>query len=146
MNTNQKIKIYCVFTGLGKTYFCQHNLGWAEIEEESYTRLRIMPNAPVLAMQCYHKYGYKLLTNASPYILKGILKEQYKFDVVLILPDKTMKQEILDRVKARGDFEWAVMLNDLYDYMYDYAKNFKDARIIYAQPGEYLTDIMKREN
>ena len=57
-----------------------------------------------------------------------------------------MKQEILDRIQNRGDLEWAKMLKDLYDYMYDYACSYQGARIIYAQPGEYLTDIMKREN
>ena len=61
MNTDQKIKIYCVFAGLGKTYFCQHNLGWAEIEEESYNKLRLYPSAMIMQMKCFHKYGYNFI-------------------------------------------------------------------------------------
>lgn len=144
MNTDQKIKVYCVFAGLGKTYFCQHNPGWVEIEEESYVRLNARSDALILALKCYHKYGYALLTNATPYVIRGLMADRDNFDITIIVPPKGAKETILQRIRDRGDDEWANMLKELYDYMYDYARSCPYAKIIYAQEGEYLTDVMNR--
>ena len=58
-----------------------------------------------LACDCYTKYGYNIVTCATPYVLYGLSVVSNKYDIILILPSENMKEEILQRVESRGDIE-----------------------------------------
>ena len=50
----------------------------------------------------YNHYGYKIMTCATPYVLHSLAASK-QFEIIIILPSTEMKQEILDRIKERGD-------------------------------------------
>ena len=108
-DTTKKIKVIACFSGTGKTYFCQHNPGWADIDEEPFVRSSYAEEPFFHSIWCYRKYGYKILTCASPFTL--YMLDRKEFDVTLILPSPTMKDEIIDRVlNQRQDTDWGNQL------------------------------------
>lgn len=139
-----KPRIYCIFTGLGKTYFCKNHLGWADIDEEPFVRGGIEPGIMAIACDCYTKYGYKIVTCATPYVLYGLSVVSNKYDIILILPSENMKEEILQRVESRGDTEWAMSLRKKYYDIFYERLNSTFYRKVYAQPGQYAGEIIEQ--
>lgn len=140
----KKTRIYCAFTGLGKTYFCQHNTGWIDLDEEPYVRSGANPSAMAIACECYTKYGYRIVTCATPYVLYGLSTISDKYEIILILPSVEMKEELLQRVESRGDIEWATSLRDrFYDIFYEQVCQLP-YRKIYAQSGQYAGEIIEQ--
>lgn len=142
MDYMSKIKIYCAFTGTGKTYFCQHHNGWVDIDEEPFVRLGLQAQSMMMFFDRYTHYGYKIMTCATPYVLHSLAASK-QFEIIIILPSAEMKQEILDRIKERGDATWAEQLTKLYDNFYTYVDKYPYAlKKIYLQPGQYISDVI----
>lgn len=143
MTSENKIKIYCAFTGLGKTYYCQHNLGWIDIDEEAFIKTRNPEAAMIQAFYAYHNYGYKILTNGTPYVLESLYHHRDEFEVILMIPSPNMKEEILQRIRDRGSIEWANMLPKYYDNMYKYAYFYPCETKYMLRSGQYVSDVLK---
>ena len=141
-----KHKIYCAFTGTGKTYFCQHHAGWADIDEETAVKINANPALVEFAISNYIHYGYRIVTNATPYVFSGLRPHLDKYELVIILPPPEMKEELLQRVFDRGDVEWYPYLKSIYDNFYQATINFEiEGKRIWLKPGQYLEDIIKQE-
>ena len=140
-----KTRIYCAFTGTGKTYFCQHHAGWADIDEETAVKIRANPDLVEFTISNYIRYGYRIITNATPYVMTGLKKHLEKYELIIILPPPEMKEELLQRVKDRGDIEWYPYLSRIYDDFYQATINFDiPGQRIWLKPGQYLEDIIKQ--
>ena len=67
-----------------------------------------------------------------------------KYEVIIVLPPKEMKEEILQRVYNRGDTEWYPYLKQIYDTFYQNTISFPiNATKIWLKPGQYIEDIIK---
>ena len=141
----KKTRIYCAFTGTGKTYFCQHHAGWADIDEETAVKIQAPPELVEFAISNYIRYGYKIVTNATPYVFSGLMKHIDKYDLVIILPPSEMKEELLQRVYDRGDTEWYPYLRSIYDDFYTSTINYPvEGRKIWLKPGQYAGEIIEQ--
>lgn len=141
-----KTRIYCAFTGTGKTYFCQHHAGWADIDEETAVKIRANPDLIGFTIDNYVRYGYRIITNATPYVFSGLISRLDKYELVIVLPPPEMKEELLQRVWNRGDTEWYPYLKNIYDNFYQATIDFKiEGKRVWLKPGQYLEDIIKQE-
>lgn len=142
---NKKQRIYCAFTGTGKTYFCQHHAGWADIDEETAVKIHANPELVAFTISNYIKYGYRIITNATPYVLSGLANHLEEFELVIILPVPEMKEELLQRILNRGDTEWYPYLKSIYDNFYENTVNFDiPGQRVWIHPGQYLEEIIEQ--
>lgn len=141
-----KPTIYCVQSGIGKTYFCQHNPGWVDIDTEFLWRNRIFSAQTLTAfIDSYIRSGYKILLSGDPSNLHTIVPLN-RYNIILIRATQDMKDELLARVKSRPESQqWARE----YDFMYNgWMQDFDQWQIkqIYIKPGQYLSDILGDNN
>ena len=97
----------------------------------------------IQAFYAYHSYGYKILTNGTPYVLESLFHHRDAFEVILMIPSPDMKEEILQRIRDRGSIEWADMLPKYYDNMYKYAYYYPCETKYMLRSGQYVSDVLK---
>lgn len=137
----EKPTIYLVQSGLGKTYFCQHNPGWADCDVGWLWVIRFWCDKAV-----YHyidsciKDGYKIVTSADPDTCLAVLRNP-NYNVVLIRADKDMREELLTRVKERNDDRWGNEYPMNIDWWMEFY-NQLDCPQILLHKGQYLSDIL----
>ena len=138
-----KTPIFCVYNALGKTYFCQHHLKWADIDEEFFHITRAPNLLIALQYRLYTIYGYHIVTNASPYVMQSLANNE-EFEPILILPSEEMKEEIIQRIRDRGDDDWANYLNEIYD---DHLGKVLQTpyKKIFLTSGQYLEDVLNED-
>lgn len=134
-----------VFTGLGKTYFCQHHLGWYEIDEFVYLKNNNFIFWDDI-IKHYATCGYNIVTTISPATLQ-YLSLTYP-DTTIILPENTDEARtfVLENIVKRSyDPGYAKFMLDNYDKLYsatvEAAKKFKN--VIFVPAGKYLSDVLK---
>lgn len=137
-------KVYLVFTGLGKTYFCKRHPGWIDLDEEFFIRTKSFYNL-FTAVKCYVQYGYNILTNASIEVLNQL---RDVCDITIILPENTpeAKAFILNNVKNRGyGQKYSKWLENFYDMKYQMLLNYlkPEDKVVYLKAGDYLSDYLE---
>ena len=141
----EKKTIFLVQPGVGKTYFCKHNLGWADLDLEFLWETQNF-NAKTLLhyIDSFLTIGYNVVTGADPYVC-NIIYSANKYDVKLIVADKQMKQEIINRVKNRGyQTNFTLTYEQSFDKWMRYFEQLEQPKIILHQ-GRYLSDILKSD-
>lgn len=139
----EKPKIYLVQSGLGKTYFCQRHPGWIDIDTGFLWHAGAWrPKVLIAFIDEYLNNGYKIILSGDPQTVKVI---QYfdKYNPTLIIGNSEMKDELLQRVRERGNTEqWARE----YPYVIDYWMSFfaqTNMNTIILHKGQYLSDVLK---
>ena len=130
-------KIYIASCGTGKTWFCQHNAGWIDLD--SYLLKYVSNDMQFLikAIKYYRYWGYNILTNASA--VKALLEAGIHIDGIII-PSPQMNDEILNRLKQRqdGDF-WK------YNQLPSICEFSPEVPTIRLKPGQYISDVLDSE-
>ena len=137
-------KIIIAFSGCGKTYFCKHNLNWMDIDYyvfyAFYNDVKYSNNLNTIT----NWYNYNVFLNA-PIHLKASTKVDY-----VIIPLKTMKEEIIKRVKERDINQplesgwtngWIMRLEREWNNLWDRFNALPYPKI-YLKPGQYISDVI----
>lgn len=137
--------IWAAFNGCGKSTFCRKYYDWLEFDEAIYT------NSSDLSTFCrtaiwQAMQGYSILVSANMQLLSEFKK--LNCDIILILPSKEMKAEILSRIMQRGESAfagWAADLARTYEEKLDeLEQSGLYDRIVFLKPGEYVEDAIAR--
>lgn len=137
--------IYAAFPGCGKTYFCQHNAGYMDLDIYAL-------GSPIEAHIDTYKHlirwclewGYKVIAIAEQCVIDAL--KEMELDFTLVLPSDGMKDEILKRIKNRSDNRNHYTYNLVrYDELIEKLKSIDGVNIIYLQPGQYLSDVIKEK-
>lgn len=137
--------IYAAFPGCGKTYLCQHNAGYIDLDIYALgspieTHIDIYKHFIRWCLE----WGYKVITIAEQCVIEAL--KEMKLDFTLVLPSDGMKDEILERIKNRSDNRNHYMYNLVrYDELIEKLKSIDGVNIIYLQPGQYLSDVIKEK-
>lgn len=147
-------KQYIAFFGLGKTTWCKSHLNWVDLDISFYN---MFLDGKTLQKVLYYfmNWDYNLLIGgASPSAVDIILKYKYTkfpwqfnkeldtFKINIILPSREMKQEIIERLQARGRAEEVGWIINEYDRNWEVLDNAKFDTKVYLKPGQYLSDII----
>lgn len=143
----KETKFIMAFSGLGKTYFCQHNLGYIDLDEE-ILGLCDYRNAHRI-IETYNRYGYKVLTNASSTMLRAIRNNYHSLTIYLPENTEEAKKAILDGIERRTSEKnkdlYYRIISKHYDRNYqgvlDYITRWDE--VIYIPAGKHLSDMLK---
>ena len=147
--------IYLAQSGLGKTYFCQHNAGWMDLDPYP---LQICGLANGEIKRCFLTlvdtnvyWGYKLLINASAWTVLTLL-ETNRYNLVLFYASHEMKEEICERVMNRAlarnnpEDSFAKRYPNIFDDIINTLGDINHPRLtkIQLKPGEYVSDYLNK--
>lgn len=135
------MKVVLAFSGLGKTYFCKHNLGWVDLENGPFWKNQIAHLYPDFIEQ-YETSGFDIMLNCFPYIIEA-LKPSIEH-LTVYLPAENMKSEIIERVRERGVEGYTEALVTYYDQWYaDILAALRPTdTIVFVESGKYLSDYI----
>lgn len=139
-----KNKLYICLFGSGKTYFCQKYPEWVDFDvgcvgfaASNAVYQNYLSKLPANIVLNVSQRAVHLVTN---YQLAEVSR------IIVVLPEKEMKQEIINRCLNRPDhdkwFESYLVQN--YDKVYEMAESLPFPKI-YLKSGQFLTDIINRD-
>ena len=132
-------RIYLVYSGLGKTTYCQSHAGCMDIDKGGFFK-GTMPELVNFAAFCLKK-GYLVLVSARIDIIR--LFEQRGLPINIIIPSENRKVEILDTVGKRDNQKYYEHLLKHYDEEIAQIKNYPNPdSFIELEPGKYIDSIL----
>ena len=139
--------VYCAFTGLGKTYFCQHNLCWVDLDESLFFFDFPLPSLGRFFTN-YIEHGYKILTNATSSMMHKLRSCGFKLKVFLPEDNAETKEWVLEGIKGRKEnqhYHGWLSSNNNYERVLFQAQHelTADDEITYIPAGKHLSDYLK---
>ena len=136
-------KIYLATSGTGKTYFCQHNLGWIDLDGWLFwNKLSDKMNEDLfIKMISFYQYsGYNILIS-SVQTAQYLVKNNIQIDGYIIPANET-KNEIFNRLINRDPHNhWSYVYMTLLDK--DIAQLIQlPGPKFYLKSGQYVSDII----
>ena len=151
----EEYTIYCVQSGLGKTWVCKKYPGWFDLDWHPYEQV----NSEQIAFDIYSNvlfqqlfYGYTVAMTLKWKLIERLLKNtERKYKVVLVLADPSRKDEIIGNVAKRGKQDaWAIQYDQAWDNNQAHYKQFirkwqgRNLEYVYLQKGEFFEDFLKK--
>ena len=131
-------KLVIAFSGCGKTYFCKHNPNWLDLDVYIFKSFLNDADFAFNLSNILTWYKYNVFLNDTTYYYK---LDNLKADYV-ILPERTMKNEIINRLIKRDSInDWIKLLIEDWDGIWNNYNNLPVPKI-YLKPGQYISDIM----
>jgi len=144
-------QIYCGFPGIGKTTF--------------FTKLKgEFPNITVIDLDSSPFYGENYPNNYIQFMLLENIRlndslmllmshdkvrealHKTKIDFTLVYPDRSLKEEYMERYRKRGNSEFFLdLIENNWDDFIDSCEQDTATKIV-LKSGEYLSDVLKLEN
>lgn len=150
----EEYTIYCVQSGLGKTWVCQHYPGWYDLDWHPYKILDDDTAVKVYTEVFFHQlfYNYKMVTTLQFELIERLLKHPLrKYKVVLVLAEPNRKEEIIGNIAKRSqDDGWAKQYAEVWDHNQVYYRQFirkwhdRNLEYVYLQKGEFFEDFLKK--
>ena len=150
-----KPTIYLAQSGLGKTYFCQHNAGWLDLDPYPILNCGLSDED---AKKCFLSlidinlyWGYKIIINANSWTLNLLLRSK-QYQLILFYACHEMKDEICERIKQRAierhnpADKWAQQCDKMFDTYIETLDAFSNPYLtkIQINPGEYVSDYLNK--
>lgn len=140
--------VYFAFNGSGKSWFCKHNPGWIDVEEEFWILNHAEQLLPMFLCAHARRYDYKVFTNGGPVVLPYILP-WFPNGLVLFMPADTpeAKADFLERLRApdRGtDHSWYEYMKTHFDERYYgvLSQLRPQDKIVWLNAGEHISDYL----
>lgn len=145
-------KQFVAFFGLGKTTWCKTHLNWIDLDVSWYGIKEL--RAVQYLLYFYSRWDYNMLLGVGAISAMAVTeylnmsnsehpKQPYwPIELNVIIPGKDMKEEILDRIKARGNNSEYQSIAAMYDMSWRAADNLPFKTKVYLKPGQYLSDII----
>lgn len=129
--------IICGFAGIGKSTLCTKEPKWIDLEStpfekdwDRYTKVADHMN----------RQGYNVMLSCHADLRKTLHEKNIPY--ILVLPDRDLKEEYIERYKRRGNVESFIKsLDENWD---DYTNYFKWENVVFLSDNEYLSDITLR--
>ena len=140
--------IYFAFNGAGKSWFCKHNLGWIDVEEEFWILNHISGLLPKFLRDHARRYDYKVLSNGGPVALPYLLS-YFQTGITIFMPadNAEAKADFLERLRApdRGnDHSWYKYMKEHFDERYyGVLRQLRPQdTVIWMDAGKHLSDYL----
>jgi hypothetical protein len=132
--------IVSAFCGTGKTYFCARNRGAVEVEcwkyEESY-----FPENCIVDIKSKLGEADVIFISTNPLVLNVLNK--MRIEVILVYPERELKNEYMDRYRNRGSSEDFILTLSTYwnDWIKEIEENEKFRHIV-LKSNQYISDVI----
>lgn len=143
-----KTKVYSAFPGVGKTtYFNKTKLNVLDSDSSKFDKKKFPDNyIQHIERNIQDENVDKILVSSHKDVRDALIKKGIPF--VLVYPDRSLKDEYIQRYKDRGNNDTFVeLLNKNWDTWMDEmdATRAPDGQTLYKVklgPGQYLTDVI----
>lgn len=143
---NNKLEIYFVHTCLGKTYFCQHNTGWFDLDI-SMLLGGMSAKTCINIIEKYSQYGYKFLVSATRrmiYMIGKYVRARTHSGLVVYLPEHTQEAYnfYIKNTEQRGYPRIKKEIKKFFRNIEEIENLLtEEDTIIYIPTGKYFSDI-----
>ena len=133
-------RIYLVYSGLGKTTYCQSHVGCIDADKGGF--IGNHAGLAKFAAFCLKK-GYLVLASAHISVIREF--KALGLPINIVIPSPERKQEILDTVGKRDNMNYYHHLLNCYDQEIEQIKSFPNPdSFIELKPGEYIDSILDK--
>ena len=134
-------KVYAVFPGVGKTHFAETaGPRVSDIDSRHFAKDQF-PENYIAHIKTKLNSADIVLVTCHKVVLEALMKEGIPFK--LVYPNRDLRQEYLERFKARGDKKQFIeSLEAKWNTLLDELERVRSAPHIVVKSGEYLRDVL----
>lgn len=135
-----KTKVISAFPGTGKSYFYKNNNNSIDSDSSKFDKTFFPDNYIEHIKENIGKYKY-IFVSSHKEVRDSMIENN--IDFTLIYPDKSLKEEYINRYKERGNNDnFIKLLNDKWDEWIDEIEEQQNLKKKILNKNEYISDII----